>query len=229
MSEITKEENIAIEAHQLKTNLGAAKWVLKMMEDGDTGALTEEQRGLINKLYKNNEDMLAQVGKMLAISRDGEKSEEYNFTSVDLIKITDDVLFAFREQILKRQIEVIFIRPEENMLAKADAKKIHIVIQNLIENAIKYGSEKGKIFISARKIDNTVEMAVKDSGLKISESDQPNIFEKYFRGEKGLANETSTGLGLYITKNIIENHGGKIWFESTDSSTTFYFTLPAMV
>ena len=112
---------------------------------------------------------------------------------------------------------------------RVDKEKISLAISNLVDNAINYTKE-GKISIQFEydSKDKQVKFSVKDTGIGISEEQQKRLFSKFFRGINAIKAETEgTGLGLFIAKNIIEAHGGRIWFESEEGKgTTFYFTLP---
>jgi len=112
----------------------------------------------------------------------------------------------------------------------ADQEKVGLVIQNLLENAIKYTPEEGTIQISLGQEKNNILFKIKDSGVGIPQDQQNRIFTKFFRGSNVMRLETDgSGLGLYTAKNIIDAHKGKIWFESQEGQgTTFYFTLPIM-
>jgi signal transduction histidine kinase len=126
-------------------------------------------------------------------------------------------------------VEVIFLKPEEKLPhIKGDAAKLRVVLQGLIENGIKYSNSGDKIFISSRVENNMMEISIKDTGIGISQEEQPLIFQKFFRAKNAQAVETiGTGFGLYTAKQVIEKHGGKIWFKSAEGEgTTFYFTVP---
>ncbi len=109
-----------------------------------------------------------------------------------------------------------------------DVEKVKLAIQNLFENAIHYTPSGGKILISLESKDKQVQFSIKDTGIGIPEDQQHRVFSKFFRASNVLRKETEgTGLGLFIAKNIIEAHNGKIWFESKeDKGSTFYFTIP---
>jgi len=106
----------------------------------------------------------------------------------------------------------------------ADQEKVGLVIQNLLENAIKYTPEEGTIQISLGQEKNNILFKIKDSGVGIPQDQQNRIFTKFFRGSNVMRLETDgSGLGLYTAKNIIDAHKGKIWFESQEGQgTTFY-------
>ncbi len=109
-----------------------------------------------------------------------------------------------------------------------DEEKIRIVIQNFIENSLRYTPQGGKVTVSLKHDTKDIEVAVHDTGIGIPETQQAHIFERFFRADNAKKiNEEGTGLGLYLAKNIIEAHRGKIWFESQENKgTTFAFSLP---
>jgi signal transduction histidine kinase len=110
----------------------------------------------------------------------------------------------------------------------ADEDKLSLVFVNLIDNAIKYTSEKGTITIKAEAKNKDVLISVADTGMGIPKYDLVRIFERFYRVDKERSSELGgTGLGLSIVKHIIESHGGKVWAESEpNKGSTFYFTLP---
>jgi signal transduction histidine kinase len=109
-----------------------------------------------------------------------------------------------------------------------DVEKMQIAIDNLIRNAIRYILRGGKVTVSLKCGEKEIEFFVKDKGVGIPKQQQKRVFTKFFRGANVMRMETEgAGLGLYIAKNIIEAHGGRIWFESElGKGTTFYFTIP---
>jgi signal transduction histidine kinase len=119
--------------------------------------------------------------------------------------------------------------PEEIPNVKADKEKIRIVVQNLLENSIKYSNDESKIFITVGKMDdNFVEISIKDTGIGISKTGQTKVFDKFYRDDNAQKKEAvGSGIGLYTSKKIVEKHGGKIWFETAENQgSTFFFTIP---
>jgi signal transduction histidine kinase len=113
-------------------------------------------------------------------------------------------------------------------LLPADENKLRQAIINLFSNAIKYNKPRGSVTIKYKVEPEQIVITIADTGLGIPENQQKRMFEKFFRGDNVTVLQTEgTGLGLYITKAIIEGHGGKIWFESVENKgTTFYISLP---
>lgn len=201
-----------------------------MFQDGDVGELTAEQRGFIDKAYSANERMIALVSEMLELSKVGEGQDTLTLTAGSIVELIDDALFDFTSESYKRGVKIIFLRPEVELpLVPFDWAKVRFVMQNLIENAIKYSDHGDRVVIAIeRHNDHEIEVSVKDTGIGIPTDEQPKIFERYFRADNAKKKETmGTGLGLYTAKHIVEQHGGTMSFESKDGTgTTFFFTLP---
>jgi len=223
-----KTEFVSIAAHQLRTPLSAIKWTLKMLLDGDLGPLSKEQKEFVKKTYQSNERMIRLINDLLNVTRIEEGRFVYAFVLIDLRKIIENIVDSYKELIKNKKLEIKFKKPKKFPKIKIDLEKMSLAVQNLIDNAIRYTLPGGKIEISLKNLGKEIEFQIKDTGIGIPKSQQERIFTKFFRGFNAtkLATEGS-GLGLFITKNIIEAHGGKIWFESEErKGTTFYFTLP---
>jgi PAS domain S-box-containing protein len=223
-----KTEFVSISAHQLRTPLSAIKWTLKMFLDGDLGKLTKEQREFLEKTYKSNERMINLINDLLNVARIEEGRYLYRPVLADIVPICQSVIDSYKEEIEKKNLKFEFKKPKELPKVRVDIEKISLAIQNLLENAILYNLPGGKIEISLKLKENKIEFSIKDTGIGIPKELQRRVFTKFFRAPNAMRIETEgSGLGLFITKNIIEAHGGEIWFESEEGKgTTFYFTLP---
>jgi len=225
-----KADTFSVGIHQIKNSLSALKWIIKMFLDGDLGKLSVEQKDLLQKTYHENERALNTANELLRINREEKieerKNELINFDIVDLI---EEAVFNFSGEARSRNIEIIFLKPKKDSIKiKADKNKIRIVIQNLLENAIKYSHPAGKIFITLIEEKDKIKISFKDTGIGISEKGQKEIFNKFFRDEKAIQKDSfGTGIGLYTVKKIITEHNGLINFESTEKvGSTFYVILP---
>jgi signal transduction histidine kinase len=225
-----KSDIVSISAHQIRTSLSAIKWIIKMFIDGDLGKLTAEQENLMKKAYEDNDRAIGVVTELLQANKIEDVIEKkYSFAEVDMIELIDSSIFDFSGEALAHKIEIIFLKPELRLsFIKADKEKFRIVLQNLFENAIKYSNPHGKVFIALREKDGFVEASVKDMGIGISEEGKKSIFEKFYRDSTAQKKEAvGSGIGLFTTKKIVEDHGGKIWFESNEGEgTTFFFAVP---
>lgn len=224
-----KTEFVSLSAHQLRTPLSAIKWTLRMLLDGDLGKVNEEQREFIEKTYQSNERMIVLINDLLNVTRIEEGKYLYKPVFSQIENIVQFVINSLKEEIKKKKIQLEFQKPEEKLpKVKMDVEKMRLAISNLINNAITYTLDGGKVTVSLKGGKKEIEFSVRDTGVGIPEEQQKRVFTKFFRATNALRMETDgTGLGLFITKNIIEAHGGKIWFESKENKgTTFYFTLP---
>jgi len=224
-----KTEFVSIAAHQLRTPLSAIKWTLRMVLDGDFGPITEEQRDFMEKTYKSNERMITLINDLLNVSRIEEGRFLYKPILTDIESVVQFVIDSYKEEIEKRKIKFEFKKPEKKLpKVMLDVEKMRLAIQNLLENAIRYTQPEGRVTASLKYVKKEIEFSIKDTGIGIPKDQQERIFTKFFRGGNAIRLETKgSGLGLFIVKNIIEAHGGKIWFESKEGKgTTFYFTLP---
>ena len=222
-----KTEFVSVAAHQLRTPLSAIKWTIRMILDGDVGEINEEQRELLEQTYISNERMIRLINDLLDVSRIEEGRLLYDQEDARIEDVLDSVIEASQEMLRNKNM-VLEVNKKETPKVKIDKEKIGVVIQNLLENAIKYTEQGGKIKITLDNDEKNVIFKIEDSGVGIPKSQQDRIFTKFFRAENVTRMETDgTGLGLYTTKNIVQAHKGQIWFESEENKgTTFYFTIP---
>jgi PAS domain S-box-containing protein len=227
--EAIKTEFVSIAAHQLRTPLSAIKWTLRMILDGDIGEISAEQRDLLGKTYQSNERMIALINDLLNVTRIEEGRFLYKPEPMQMEDIVDSVIKASEEVLNMKKIRLKFEKPKELLPeVVVDKEKMGMVVQNLLENAVKYTSVGGELDITLEKMDKDVLFKIKDTGVGIPKDQQERIFTKFFRGSNVVKMETDgSGLGLYTTKNIVESHQGKIWFDSEEGNgSTFYFTVP---
>ena len=226
-----KTEFVSIAAHQLRTPLSAIKWTLRMILDGDLGEISQEQRKFLEGTYGSNERMIRLNNDLLNVTRIKEGRFLYNIQSRDIIEIVEGVIDPMKEIARRKKVKFSFKTPKKEIpKVKIDSEKVSLAIQNLIDNAIHYTKSGGEVKVSLRysKKEKQILFSVKDSGIGIPKGQQKRVFTRFFRAANAVRAETEgTGLGLFIAKNVIEAHEGKIWFESVEGKgTTFYFTLP---
>jgi len=236
---LTREENlrkiqsdfITIAAHQLRTPLSGLNWILDVLSQNETGPLNETQKDLLEKAKAALSESIETVEDLLNAAQIEEGKFGFEFSLNDLEKIIETTLTKFEPIAEKNNIKLIFYRlkPPLNPIV-IDPLRIKLVMEILIDNAIKYNVLNGEVRIKLEVLKDRpfVMVSVEDTGIGISEEEKEKVFTKFFRSQKVVKKETlGTGLGLYLAKNIIERHGGKIWFKSEENrGTTFYFTLP---
>ncbi|MCD4705729.1 PAS domain S-box protein [bacterium] len=223
-----KTEFVSIAAHQLRTPLSAIKWATKMILDGDTGLINQDQREILTKAFESNERMIKLVNDMLNVSRIEEGRLEYTFEKIDFKTVYETVVGNIDGKIKEKSIKFNIEKPKEMPSVYMDKEKIRLVMQNLLENAVKYTPMNGSITLSIKKQRDNLKITVKDNGVGIPKEGQKKLFTKFFRAENVLKMQTDgTGLGLFIANNIIKKHNGKINFKSEEGrGTEFYFYLP---
>lgn len=224
-----KTEFISVASHQMRTPLSATKWVLRMILDGDLGPLNTQQKELLAKGYQTNERMILLINDLLNVSRIEEGRFQYRFVHMSLEEVVESVIQEMAETIKKKEIKFEYQKPKVGLQrVNIDPQKIRLVVQNLIDNAIKYTPSGGKVSVFMRDEAAQIVLGVTDNGVGIPRDQYGRIFSKFFRADNVIRMQTDgSGLGLFIVKSIIEEHHGSVWFDSTEGKgTTFFFALP---
>lgn len=224
-----KSDFISIASHQLRTPLSALRWFLDLLLAGDAGTLNPTQTEYLTDMSVSTIRMVKLVGDLLSISRieAGRLKANPEMIAVDVFVQT---LLKEHEPLIKAR-DIRFtsdISPEAHAFY-ADPSLTHQAVANLLSNAIKYTPSGGSVSFSARAEPGMTVFTVKDTGVGIPQNQQHRVYDKFFRAENVVAQETvGTGLGLYVTRMIVELSGGRIWFESHEGKgTSFSVALPA--
>ncbi len=229
MLDQVKSDFISVVAHQLRTPLSGMKWTLSMLLNGDMGDLNNDQKTFLMKSYESNTRMITLVNDMLVADGIQSGRVHYGFKYVDIVDLMDNVLFEVSPKAKEKNIRIEYKSKFENLpQAYIDPETMRAVLQNLLENAIKYAREKGKIEIDVKKETDRLVVSIADNGIGIPKDQAKDVFGKFFRARNAVKQETDgSGLGLYIAKTIVEKNGGTIWFESVlGKGSTFYFSVP---
>ena len=232
MVDQTKSEFISIAAHQLRTPLSAIKWIFGMMRDGDWGEISKEQKEYLHKGYISTERLIKVVNDLLNVSRIEQGRFVANQSQEDIQAIMKELFSQYQGLAEERKISLVFNDyPGQLPKVFVDKEKIKISIENLVENAINYTPKNGTVTLALSKdTNNNILISVKDTGIGIPKDQQERIFTKFFRSGNALRVQTEgSGMGLFVSKNIVESHKGKIWFESAEGQgTTFFISLPSL-
>lgn len=226
----SKDEFIAIASHQLRTPLNEIRWLVEsMISDSEITSKHKEMLDLILKSIKKLNNL---VDNLLDISKIEAGRFGYNFQKTNLIDFIKEILADIEMQIKKYNLELHLSTDQNIPDVYIDREKIKMAIFNLLDNAVKYNVPNGRIAIKIQKSDelNFLEVSVQDTGVGMTAEEVKNLFNKFFRTTTSQKiNSEGSGLGLYITKNIILAHGGKIWAESEPGrGTKITFTLPVL-
>ncbi len=227
--EKTKREFVSIVSHQLRTPLTGIKWFAELLNDSHAGPLLKVQRGYLQQISDSTQRMIRLVNDLLEVSHiDDRDVYKMNFVNEDfssvLKKVTDEQLILAKMKKIQIQLS-----PEclKKIVIPLDRLRFEQVLQNVLDNAIKFSSKGGIISVSCQKQATQLICSIQDHGAGIPVHQQSRVFEKFFRADNAVDSGSGTGLGLYIAKSIVEAHHGKIWFESEENKgTTFFVSLP---
>ncbi len=227
-----KSEFVSLASHQLRTPLSAINWYTEMLLDGDAGKINDDQVSYLKEIYNASQRMVDLVNSLLNVSRLELGTFIIEPKSLSLSEISKDVLKELSNQIVSKKLD-ISEDYESIPNIMVDPKLTRMIFQNLLSNAVKYTPNNGKIKVTIgyekeKTTNENVLITIEDTGYGIPSYQQDRVFTKLFRADNVKKMETEgTGLGMYIIKSILENSGGKIWFESEENKgTKFYFTIP---
>lgn len=223
-----KSEFISIASHQLRTPLSAMKWETEILLSKHKKGLDERQIAIIENIRALSFRMTKLVNDLLDVAKIDQGKMIFRKEKTDFVKVLEGVLKEAECLIKAKNIRIIFDKEKIIPVFWSDPEKIKLILDNLIGNSIKYIAYRGKIEIKLKKNDGFLVCSIKDNGVGIPEQQHKQIFNKFFRSDNVVKYQTEgTGLGLYIVKNVVEQAGGKIWFESReDTGTIFSFSLP---
>lgn len=226
-----KSQFVSVAAHQLRTPLSIIKWSLSMVLEGEAGLLTKEQNEMLSKASKTNERMIRLINDLLNVARIEEGRFIYRPTVVDLSELIEQTIEPVYQSAKNKAVKLEFKKSTtKTTITKGDIEKLSLAIKNIVENAVFYTKAKGSVKVFLSRKDEKLLISIKDTGIGIPKNQHNRVFGKFFRADNAVRQETEgTGLGLFIAKNVIEAHGGEIWFESEpEKGTTFFINLPAI-
>lgn len=214
-----KSEFVSFATHQLRAPLTAMKGYASLILEGDLGKLSTQIRNAITRIYDSSNTLTNIVDDYLNISRIELGTIKYSFETINLKDLVENVIAELKPNIEKSQIAFSFHSdPNKKFMVHADKDKFKQIVANLIDNSIKY-TPSGSVAVSLEKKsehgENKIVFSVKDTGIGIDPLVMPKLFAKFSRAENGnRQNIHGTGLGLFVAKEIVSSHKGKIWAES---------------
>ncbi|NLJ66305.1 MAG: HAMP domain-containing protein, partial [Clostridiales bacterium] len=226
-SERQRKEMIGVISHDLRTPISSIKGYVEALQDGM--ARDEEQFQRYLKVIHDKTNRLdALIDDLFLYSQMELGNLKMNLELADSRVMLEDIMNSVSMDLENETMEMVVKRPFPSVWVRADIKRINQVVDNILQNAVKYAENCGVIEVMATVDDGYLEISISDNGIGIAREDLSHIFELFYRGEKSRSRHYGgTGLGLAICKNIVEQHGGKIWAEShIGEGTTISFTLP---
>ena len=210
---VRQKEFLSLTSHQLFTPLSIIRGFASILNDSKFGELNNRQKDAINEIYASTKRMVDLVGELLSISRIQSGTFELNLHKTDIDILITNIVKQFNESQPKKNITISYVKNpnKKNETIIIDEEKIRNVIYNLIDNALKY-TGKGNIIIRCIQEKGSTIISVTDEGIGINEEDFEKLFQPFYRGKNILElDNQGTGLGLYISRLIVEKHKGKIW------------------
>lgn len=227
--ETMKIDFVSMAAHELRTPLAAIRGYLELiMFKASQSNVADETEKYLKQALSSTSELSGLINNLLDVTRIERGNLTFTPEKVDLALSVKQSVQDARFSAEDKQIVLSYEGPSEGCFVVADQIAMREVFNNLVSNAIKYTNNKGTIAVVLTQLKQEYEVRVKDTGIGIPKSAQSNIFTKFFRAQAGLnSGNTGTGLGLYISKSIIERHGGTIDFESEEGvGSTFTVILP---
>ena len=208
-----KTQLLSLASHQIKSPLAAIKGFTTILLECLYGPVNDKVKGALDKIKSASDDLINLVNMLLDLRRVEEGRMAYEFARVDLKKLAQGEVALLEPLARNKGLKLEFACGKPEIWVNADAQKLVQVIQNLVDNAIKY-TPSGFVRVELGSANGQVTLKVSDSGLGISPTLLPQLFEEFVRDERIKKEIRGTGLGLYIARKIVEAHNGKIWAES---------------
>jgi signal transduction histidine kinase len=223
-----RDEFVAVVSHELRTPLTSIIGYLELLIDEDTGTLTSEQRSYLEIVQRSTSRLVELVGDLLLVAEAERGPLALELADVDIVALAADAAEAARPSADGRGV-VIRIEPGTDGIVAGDPTRLAQMLDNLISNAIKFTPEGGHVTVRAALRGSDAVFEVADTGGGITNADRERLFDPFFRSREANARAVpGTGLGLTITKAIVEAHNGVIEIEDTPGGgTTFRVWLPA--
>lgn len=232
-----RSEFVSTASHELRTPITAMSGYIELALNKDVCKVDEKGAEYLNKAFQTANAMSDLIKNLLVVTKIEDRKLEFTITNFPLKDLADEVIEVFEKKAKEKDIELKHVTNpnltikgkviSRSLDVRADREQIREVLNNLVENAIKF-TEKGSIGISIEYDDDFAKVCVADTGFGISETGQKHLFEKFYQVDNSATREVGgTGLGLYITRSIVESFGGSIWVESEEGKgSKFFFTVP---
>ncbi|MDD3486932.1 MAG: HAMP domain-containing sensor histidine kinase [Candidatus Moranbacteria bacterium] len=225
-----KSDFVSVAAHQLRTPLTGIKWSYTALLDPDTGPLNPDQKEIIEKGLASISNTIDLINDLLNVAHIEEGKMEFHIKRQPILPLARKAVEGIKLMADEKKISLFIEIPEDAGFPETniDADKMELVFANLLDNAVKYTPNGGRIDFNISQEQGSIKAVIQDSGIGIPKSQKNRLFTKFFRAENAVGVQTSgTGLGLYMVKKIIDRHGGKILVDSIENQgTSFVVTVP---
>jgi signal transduction histidine kinase len=221
-AEETRRELVAAVSHDLRTPIASLRLLVEAIDDGIVDE--ETRRRYLATMQTHIGSLSTMIDDLFELSRIEAGDIAWTLRQVELGELIGDTVAAMRLPAERRGVRLDAELPAGAVVAEADAEKVQRVLFNLIQNAIRHTPADGSVTVRARATGGGVEVEVADDGEGIAAADEERVFEAFYRGDAARG-EDGAGLGLAISRAIVEAHGGRIWLEDGHPGTRVHFTL----
>lgn len=222
-----REDFVATLTHDLKTPVSATNRAVRFMLDGDFGAITDDQREVLETILQSNTTLYSLVQTLLDVYRFDSGVKELNKTKCNLSATITQLVTEIMPLAEDKGVELRATVPSSDREVFCDEEELRRVVQNLVDNSLKFTPTGGSIIVRMTQTAEQTEVCVEDTGKGIPAENMPKLFQRFWQAGSTGRYYASTGLGLYLCRRILEAHGGKIWCTSTPGEgSKFTFSLP---
>ncbi len=223
-----KEEFLALTTHDLRSPLTVISGVINFFTSGRLGDLTAEQKNMVTMMERNTQSLIELVNDLLDASKLESGTLRLDLTATDLRALVSESHETMSPLAREKDITLVEKIPDDLPPILADRAKFRRILVNLLSNALKFTPKGGHVEINAERAGAFLRVSITDDGVGIAPDDLARLFDKFEQARsRATRNEKGTGLGLYITRQLVELHGGKIEVKSElGQGSTFSFTIP---
>jgi two-component system CheB/CheR fusion protein len=224
-----KSEFLANMSHELRTPLNSINGFSEVLYDETFGPLNEKQKKYVNNVLTSGKHLLLLINQILDMAKVEAGKMKLALSSLPMKSLLNEISLLIADMASKKKLQMVLEIAEDLPDIEADELKVKEIIYNLLSNVVKFTPEGGKIGMRAKKADSEIEIMVWDTGVGIAAENMEKIFEGFFRVDTPYSRVTEgTGLGLPLSKKLVELHGGKLSVESEglNRGTSVRFTLP---
>jgi signal transduction histidine kinase len=222
-----KSEFLASMSHELRTPLNAIIGFSQVLREEMFGPVNQKQAEYLDDIISSGNHLLSLINDVLDLSKVEAGQVELEIHPFSLLEALERGVVMVRERATEDGIQVGLVADPGVDVVEGDERRIKQVIFNLLSNAVKFTPAGGAVDVSASQVNGEVRISVTDTGPGIASEDHDRIFEEFQQTDIGVAQRDGTGLGLTLSKRLVELHGGRIWLESKlGKGSTFVFTLP---
>lgn len=225
-----KSEFLSVMSHELRTPLNAIIGFSEVLKDIGEGKISDREEKYLLNIETSGRHLLQLINDILDLAKMGAEDIELASEDISIPQVMEDIRKLGHPFAARRRIWLEILPSEQLPLIMADGGKVKRILYNLVSNAIKFTPENGRVIIQAREVDGSVEISVTDTGIGISDDDQKKIFTEFQQLESSYTRKyEGTGVGLALSRKLVEMHGGRIWVESKlGEGSKFTFSLPTI-